>query len=366
MAAPAPGWALRLTDLLGARPDDIEEENLSRLVHGGVREDADLDFKRERYGDTDSAKRELAGDVAAMANYRGGLIIIGVRDENDVAVELTAVELVDGEEARIRQIAAGNIAPHLTFEIRVVVSEDDPSRGYYVLIVPPSTMRPHAVRQDRNLRFPRRDGTTTRWLSEPEVADAYRDRYRIATDQATRVAHVREEGLGAMDLSGDAFVAVAMVPTGRGSMAIDLARVRTIEEWARELGPPNYFEGFFPRDVPPAAGVGAHRVILTSIFERDHRPSWQYAELYDDGTGFACRRLTDPRTGPKGERPGSWVLNEALVWDLGRCLHLLGRHAAENCGAWGDALLDARVVGQNMRLAHLHRMGGFGHAEEIA
>ena len=197
MADPTPpGWSLRLTDLVGARAEDINEEHLARLVAGGVREDADLDFKRERYGNTDSEKREMAADIAAMANDRGGLIIIGIRDENDVAAELTPVELVDGEEARIHQVAASNIAPHLRFKVRPVPSANDHSRGYYLLVVPPSTLRPHAVRQDRNLRFPRRDGTTKRWLNEPEVADAYRDRYRLATDQAGRVAQVLDQGLG--------------------------------------------------------------------------------------------------------------------------------------------------------------------------
>ena len=71
-----------------------------------------------------------------MANGSGGVIVIGLRDENDVAVELTPVQLADGEEARIRQIAALNITPHLTFDIRVVESASDRSSGYYLLIVP--------------------------------------------------------------------------------------------------------------------------------------------------------------------------------------------------------------------------------------
>jgi hypothetical protein len=66
------------------------------------------------------------------------------------------------------------------------------------------------------------------------------------------------------------------------------------------------------------------------------------------------------------ERAGHWVLNEDLLWNLGRCLHVLGRHAAENCGAWGDALVEARVVGEGMRLAYLSRIGpGGGLAQEI-
>jgi hypothetical protein len=359
------GWALRLIDIFGGRPEDITEEHLSRLVAGGVREDADLDFKQERYGSTDSDKREMAADIAAMANDRGGLIIIGIRDENDVAVEPTPVELVDGEEARIRQTAAGNIAHHISFEIRVVPSESHPTRGYYLLIVPPSTLRPHAVRQDHNLRFPRRDGTTKRWLSEPEVADTYRDRYGLATDQAARVEQVLDEGFGAMDLDGDAFIGLAMVPTGLGSMAIDLARVGAIERWIRELGAPNYLEGFFEPGVLPTAGVGAHRVTLTSLRDTEQRPNWQYVELFEDGTGFACTHLSDVRD-PRSEHPDTWILNEGLVLNLGRCLHLLGRHAVENCGAWGDALVGVRLVGHAMRLAHLQRTGGPERAAEIA
>jgi hypothetical protein len=307
----------------------------------------------------------MAADIAAMANDRGGLVIIGIRDENDVAVELTPVDLIDGEEARIRQTAAGNIAPYLNFGIRVVVSEDDPSTGYYLLIVPPSTLRPHAVRKDQDLRFPRRDGTTKRWLTEPEVADAYRDRYRLATGQVERVAQVVDEGLRVMDLERGAFIGVAVVPTGLGSMSIDLARVEAIEGWARDLGAPNHFEGFFEQGASPSAGVGAHRVTLMPLWDRDRRPHWDYAEFFDDGTGFACTPLLDARRGTD-EGADTWVLNEQLVWKLGRCLHLLGRHAVENCGAWGDALVEARLVGQAMRLAYLHRMGGFEHPEQIA
>jgi hypothetical protein len=360
------GWALRLADLLGTRPEEATEEHLSRLVAGGVREDADLDFKQARYGNSDPARRDLAGDVAAMANTRGGLIIIGVRDEDDVAVELTPVPLEDGEEARIRQITAANIAPHLTFDVRVLHSGPNDSHGYYLLTVPPSSLSPHAVRQDRNLRFPRRDGTTTRWLTEPEVADAYRDRFRLAGDQAARVEQILDEGLGAMDLGGAAFVALAMVPTGLGSMTIDLARVRSIERWATDLGSPIFFTGFFPDGVSPTAGVGSHRITLTTRWERDSRPHWQYAELFDDGAGFACMRLIDPRRDAGAdEHSDTLVLDTALLSVIGRCLHVLGDHAVRQCGAWGDALVEVRLVGERMQLGYSQRIG-FETYEPIA
>lgn len=148
-------------------------------------------------------------------------------------------------------------------------------------------------------------------------------------------------------------------------MAIDLGLVAAIQRWVTDLGGPDHFEGFFEQGVSPGAGVSAHRVTVMRLWDTDRRPSWEYAELFDDGTGFACTRLLDARRGTD-EGPGTWILNEQLVWKLGRCLHLLGRHAVENCGAWGDALVEPRLVGPAMRLAYLHRMGGFEHTEQIA
>ena len=266
-----------------------------------------------------------------MGNSRGGLLILGVRDDNDVAVELSPVELTEGEEARVRQIAAANIAPHLTFDVRVVACEADASRGYYLLIVPPSTLQPHAVRKDRDLRYPLRDGTTTRWLSEPEVADMYRGRFAMAVGLAARLDAILAEGLAAMDLTEEAFVAVALVPTGAGSMPIDLARVAALGAWAwNEIGPTAWFEGFFEASSPPAPGVAAHRVTLKTIHDTSTPPSWVYAELHDDGAGFACHRLMDARTSwREWDESEAWIVNEGLLFHLSRSLLLLGRHAGE-------------------------------------
>jgi Putative DNA-binding domain len=325
-----------------------------QLVENGVREDADLDFKRDRYGQSDQAKREFAADVAAMANDRGGLIIIGVRDDNDIAVELTPVELDAGEEARLRLTAAGNVAPHAPFEVQVVPSEGRPDRGYYLLVIPPSPLRPHAVRKDNDLRYPRRDGTTKRWLSEAEVADMYRDRFRGSADQVERVGVALEEGLAAMDTSEEAFVALAIVPASSGSMSSSLTQVRAVQDWATQFGPVDWWRGFFPSS--PYAGVGPRRFTVATIYDRTTQPNWAYLELHFDGTGFACQRLSDPRRA--GELPGTWVLNETLLFATARCLRVLGRHAVENAGAFGDCLVEARIVGTEMQLAYLHYLGG--------
>ena len=362
---------LRLTDLLGVPPDRAGEEHLDRLVAGSVREEADLDFKRERYGGTNDEKRELAADIAAMANYRGGLIVIGIREENEVAAERTPVPLEPSEELRMRTIAAERISPHLEFDIRPLESGDDPCVGYYLLIVPPSTLRPHMViRSGRtSLGVPMRDGPTKRWLGEPEIADAYRDRFRVAGDQSARVSRILDDGLAMMNRDEGAFLAVAVVPTGLGSMTIDLGRVDAMQRWIRERGTPLYFDGFIDPSVSPTGDVASHRITVSPLWDRDQPRRTSYGEFFDDGAGVACTDVFDMRDRSEGHED-IWIHNERLVWDIGRCLHVLGEHAARNCGAWGDAVVAvslAAQMGRPMRLAWLQSLGqGAERAAEVA
>jgi hypothetical protein len=47
-------------------------------------------------------------------------------------------------------------------------------------------------------------------------------------------------------------------------------------------------------------------------------------------------------------------------------LSLLGRHAVNNTGAFGDVLLEAHLVGSKMRLAYLFQLGPVTTPEEVA
>ena len=187
-------------------------------------------------------------------------------------------------------------------------------------------------------------------VSVPSGVD--RRRQMLAAEQAPRAARVLTEGLEKMDGAADAFLAVAMVPMEAGSMAIDAAAVRAIEEWIRGLGPGHFLEGFFDPTGSPTAGVATHRVWVTPLWEMERLHRSEYAELFDDGTGFACTDVFDARD-RLGEHDDLWVLNERLIWDVGRCLRLLGMHAVQNCGASGDAIVAVKLVaktGQPMRL----------------
>ena len=187
----------RLQDLLGAPADSLTYQHLASLAGSGVGEAADLDFKEALYGASESNKRSLAVDVAAMANTLGGLVILGVAEDDQArAVSVPGVALSDDEVSRMRQIVAGQVMPMPAFDIRQLEDPATPGRGCLVVMVPPSPIAPHAVVIDKNsLRYPRRNGATTTYLSESDVAQAYRDRFTGLQSkvEATAVLLVRAD-----------------------------------------------------------------------------------------------------------------------------------------------------------------------------
>jgi hypothetical protein len=102
----------RLETVLGGPLDTLTAADIRGPVSAGAQEAFDLDFKKEHYGGTESAKRKLAADVAAMANTAGGVILIGIdEDQQARATDAPGVEVSDAERGRIRQVVAGLVSP---------------------------------------------------------------------------------------------------------------------------------------------------------------------------------------------------------------------------------------------------------------
>ena len=71
----------RLEALLGTRIEQAGHADLLTLVNDRVPEAFDLDFKSEMYGPTDRDRRDAATDIAALANTAGGLLVLGVEED---------------------------------------------------------------------------------------------------------------------------------------------------------------------------------------------------------------------------------------------------------------------------------------------
>lgn len=352
----------RVEALLGCRLADVDSGVLTRIVSNRLREDTDIEFKGQVYGASDAERRNAAGDVAAMANGSGGVIMLGIAEGGGAASAVTPVPLSEETELRLRQSIVGLTAPAPYFVIhRVPISGEN---GVYLLIVPASPDAPHAVRVNDALRYVQRDGARIRVLPESEVADRYRRRLERARADVDRADQMLEFAQPLLDPEQSWLVAV-LVPAVPGRIEI---RRRTLAE-ANQRWYARWSSDEFGRRVFGDTGVyaeaGVGRVILSSVRDGNNRISrFGHAELYADGSGLAAVRLWGPidRTrAPAGIPPENVYVDEENLVDRAVALvGLLGEHASVHAGVAGDAITRMRIVPRHnvgILLSHFRTFG---------
>jgi predicted HTH transcriptional regulator len=126
------------------------------LVEDAVAESEVLDFKGGRYQGPSpgewSPAQEFAKDVVALANHRGGILVIGIRGRDKAASALAPITDVaaEREQRHLSQWLAKYSAPIVAAEIHDVGAT---AGGYYlVVVVPRSLQQPHAVLTDNSRR----------------------------------------------------------------------------------------------------------------------------------------------------------------------------------------------------------------------
>ena len=181
---------------LGLEQSPLSFELIQRAVEQQVAEAEDLDWKETLPGQDQRATDDFAKDVAAFLNTGGGLIVYGVAKDRATgqATELKPVETGERERLRLRSVATDNIHPFPAgFD---VVGADDPKtpgHGVVVLVATRSPEAPHLVGPEDKFGVPFRDGPSTRWMREPDVERAYRDRFaRQADDQSWLASEVAD------------------------------------------------------------------------------------------------------------------------------------------------------------------------------
>jgi hypothetical protein len=352
---------LRLRSVLGTDTSAIGAAQIAGLL--GWREDDDLDFK-QALNRTPKGRQGLVTDVVAMANARGGVIVVGIGEEDTRAVELTPLPPSERREDRtdIYQGVAELTTPPVSFDIQQVEAEE--GSYYLVLTVPRSRLAPHAFRRPNthDLRYPVRDGTRTRYLAESELADRYRDRFRQASALIDRLDQVQSEGEDIVRRSDDplGWLTLAAVPEAPGRFDIERTSPTMMAEWLREL----------LRDLTPMradygnsiqGGVAFRRVVVGDW--KDHRPggvpSSTHCQLHTDGAGFFAQwcsfdvepdQLRDyrpPLSSPLAENDRRVILvttAEQLFDKMVVGLSTIARHALDHCGADGDAVVAASLL----------------------
>jgi hypothetical protein len=113
-------------------------EAAGRLL--GIEETVSCDAKSKLPGQN----RELARDVAAMAN-EGGVLIYGVGEDDNRRAKLLEPISLSGARERVDQIVHTGIAEPPYIEVNAIPTAADDTVGYLVVVVPASPRWPHMV-----------------------------------------------------------------------------------------------------------------------------------------------------------------------------------------------------------------------------
>ncbi|MFG1820602.1 helix-turn-helix domain-containing protein [Kribbella sp. NPDC049174] len=335
----------RLEQIFDAPLDEVTAEHIRRLVTTKAAEAADLDFKAKTPGPTDAEKvKLLLKPTAALANSGGGVVVYGVQDDGLAqAIDAAGVSLSDATELQMRQAIATSISPMPRFELRRVPDSPEGDHGFYLLIVPPSGSAPHGLKSGSAYRYPRRNGASTIDLTEPEIAAAYRDRFRARDERTQRLTDVMAEGEQALSRQ-QAWLIVALVPDVAGEVQITQqlydafeAAWRPKSVWA--FGPRQGSEHFNHCRVGLGklhADDGHQRLARKDVLaERG------LAELHVDGSGL---HALAPRYVSRDGQIFSVVVREQLLASIAIGLQRLGQHAQSQAGASGLATVRCTLL----------------------
>ncbi|MFB8027251.1 MULTISPECIES: helix-turn-helix domain-containing protein [unclassified Streptomyces] len=196
----ARSWT-RLHEHLGAAPGPLSFDMIRQAAADTLEETDDLDWKEQLpQPPRDGRWNELAKDVAAMANTRGGLIIFGVRDKT---CELVGINPDQANIQQYHQWIRNHVQPYLPEITFTTLPSPDGSTSVLVCDIPASPMAPHHVygtaQKDKDQQaavVPYRDKDHTAWMAEHQIERAYRDRF-------TRTEHAEEEVQRLLDQTSD-------------------------------------------------------------------------------------------------------------------------------------------------------------------
>lgn len=339
----------RLETLLGMSLDDLDDgyENIKGLVDHSVSEAFDLDFKRDLYGNSEKERHNLATDVAALANTAGGLLVLGLDEDRQAhAAAALGVVVSDDERRRMLQIIGSLVVPLPLFDIIPVLKPGESGHGFFVVAVARSALAPHAVIINQNLRYPRRNGTTTRYLSEPEVATAYRERLAGTQRQASRIEEIEREALQRLDPTGMPWVVVSLVPDLPGELSINSEVFKTFRD---------EIQGHSVTAIPSVgirfrrATVGPRRLLADGTMNNSPLANWAALELHTDGAGVygMCvpNLMAQTRQNlPDSEEPRlQRIQDEILVIAVMSGLLFLAQHAHDRAAAGGNVLVRSQI-----------------------
>lgn len=160
-------------------------------VNSELLESEEVEFKEFSSASSLHNSKELAEEASALANKKGGVIIVGIRDGGNVraqewATQLVGFELTDPIE--IEQRIKGKLRPHIDLKAQYIVFED---KNYLAIHIP--TRRDTLVSTSSG-KTCIRDGRSSRPMEPEEIRLAVSGLVNYDWT-AEIIEHIRESAL---------------------------------------------------------------------------------------------------------------------------------------------------------------------------
>ncbi|MCT8976374.1 putative DNA binding domain-containing protein [Clostridium sp. CX1] len=132
-----------------------------------------LDFKQSIQIETDSGRRELAKDICAIANSKGGrgYLIIGIEDKTKKVIGIEDFEL---SEEKIQQIVSSRIDPPIPISLEVIEFQN---KKVAIINVYDGPQKPYQLRD--NGAFYVRRGSTNDTMRKQEIVSALQENFML-------------------------------------------------------------------------------------------------------------------------------------------------------------------------------------------
>ncbi|MBE6052477.1 MAG: ATP-binding protein [Clostridium sartagoforme] len=129
-----------------------------------------LDFKLKLSLEYESSKKELAKDICAIANSRGGrgYIVVGIEDKTKKIIGLNENEIINEEQ--IQQIVTSRCEPPIPISVDTIVLDN---KKICTITIYDGEQKPYQIRE--NGSFYIRRGSTTDTMRKQELLEAFEE-----------------------------------------------------------------------------------------------------------------------------------------------------------------------------------------------
>ena len=219
--------------------EDVDREALQALIDNAVRESKTIEYKEKLPGKKDSDVGPLLATVSSLANTDGGDLILGVKENAGLPVELPGIEIEDAdrEKVRLSQMLLNGVEPRLR---GVGIHEVEITKGKYVMVirVPTSWSGPHRVK--RTSKYHGRTSGAKYELDVGELRNAFLMTEtipeRIRGFRAERIEAIRN-GIAPVPLVNSGCMVMHVIPLSavRAGNALDMASLNAHRNQMRPM-----------------------------------------------------------------------------------------------------------------------------------